>query len=78
MREAVHPKGSSAQPVEVYNQGIQLMHAKKFAEAQVKFQQALSENPNFAGGRQPAPNIVAKKRADQEDVGSDYLFAKRE
>jgi hypothetical protein len=24
------------------------MHAKKFAEAQVKFQQALSENPNFA------------------------------
>src|SRR5258708_12646892 len=37
-----------AQPVQVYNQGIQLMHAKKFAEAQVKFQQALSENPNFA------------------------------
>jgi tetratricopeptide (TPR) repeat protein len=37
-----------AQPVEVYNQGIQLMHAKKFAEAQVKFQQALSENPSFA------------------------------
>jgi Flp pilus assembly protein TadD len=37
-----------AQPVQVYNQGIQLMHAKKFAEAQVKFQQALSKNPNFA------------------------------
>src|SRR5258708_121319 len=37
-----------AQPVQVYNQGIQLMHAKKFAEAQVKFQQALSENPDFA------------------------------
>jgi tetratricopeptide (TPR) repeat protein len=37
-----------AQPVQVYNQGIQLMHAKKFPEAQVKFQQALSENPNFA------------------------------
>ncbi len=37
-----------AQPVQVYNQGIQLMHSKKFAEAQVKFQQALSENPNFA------------------------------
>jgi tetratricopeptide (TPR) repeat protein len=37
-----------AQPVEFYNQGIQLMHAKKFAEAQVKFEQALAENPNFA------------------------------
>ncbi len=37
-----------AQPVQVYNQGIQLMHAKKFAEAQAKFQQALSENPDFA------------------------------
>src|ERR1700756_5333734 len=37
-----------AQPVQVYNQGIQLMHSKKFAEAQVKFEQALAENPNFA------------------------------
>src|ERR1700745_1877252 len=37
-----------AQPVQVYNQGIQLMHSKKFAEAQVKFEQALSENPDFA------------------------------
>jgi outer membrane protein assembly factor BamD (BamD/ComL family) len=33
---------------EVYNQGIQLMHAKKFAEAEVKFQQARSGNPSFA------------------------------
>jgi tetratricopeptide (TPR) repeat protein len=41
-------KEQGAQPVQIYNQGIQLMHAKKFAEAQVKFQQALSENPNFA------------------------------
>jgi tetratricopeptide (TPR) repeat protein len=36
------------QPVQVYNQGIELMRAKKFAEAQIKFQQALSGNPNFA------------------------------
>ena len=35
-------------PVQAYNQGIQLMHAKKYAEAQVKFEQALSENANFA------------------------------
>jgi outer membrane protein assembly factor BamD (BamD/ComL family) len=34
--------------VQAYNQGIQLMHAKKYAEAQVKFEQALSENANFA------------------------------
>src|SRR6201987_6538333 len=37
-----------AQPGQVSNQGSQLMHAKKFAEAQVKFEQALAENPNFA------------------------------
>lgn len=36
------------QPVQLYNQGVQLMHANKFAEAQVKFEQVLSENPNFA------------------------------
>jgi Flp pilus assembly protein TadD len=35
-------------PVQAYNQGIELMHAKKYAEAQVKFEQALSENANFA------------------------------
>jgi outer membrane protein assembly factor BamD (BamD/ComL family) len=46
-REAALKREQGAQPVQVYNQGIQLMHAKKFAEAQVKFEQALSENPNF-------------------------------
>jgi tetratricopeptide (TPR) repeat protein len=32
----------------LYRQGIGLMHAKKFAEAQAKFEQAIAENPNFA------------------------------
>jgi tetratricopeptide (TPR) repeat protein len=36
-----------AEPVQSYNQGVQLMHGKKFAEAQIKFEQALSQNPNF-------------------------------
>jgi tetratricopeptide (TPR) repeat protein len=38
--------GSSA--FEVYNQGVDLMHAKKFTEAQMKFEQAIRDNPNFA------------------------------
>jgi tetratricopeptide (TPR) repeat protein len=38
--------GSSA--FKVYNQGVDLMHAKKFAAAQPKFEQAIRDNPNFA------------------------------
>ncbi len=38
--------GSSA--FKVYNQGVDLMYAKKFAAAQLKFEQAIRENPNFA------------------------------
>ena len=32
----------------VYNQGVDLMRAKKFAAAQAKFEQAIRDNPNFA------------------------------
>jgi tetratricopeptide (TPR) repeat protein len=32
----------------VYNEGVDLMHAKKFAAAQIKFEQAIRDNPNFA------------------------------
>ena len=31
-----------------YNQGVDLMHAKNFAAAQVKFEQAIRDNPDFA------------------------------
>ena len=32
----------------VYNQGVALMHAKKFAAAKIKFEQAIRDDPNFA------------------------------
>jgi tetratricopeptide (TPR) repeat protein len=32
----------------VYNQGLALMHTKNFAAAQIKFEQAIRDNPNFA------------------------------
>ena len=32
----------------VYNQGVALMHAKNFAAARIKFEQAVRDNPNFA------------------------------
>jgi tetratricopeptide (TPR) repeat protein len=32
----------------VYNQGVDFLHAKKFAAAQTKFEQAIRDNPNFA------------------------------
>jgi tetratricopeptide (TPR) repeat protein len=34
--------------IAVYNQGVELMLAKKFPEAQAKFEQAVKENPRFA------------------------------
>jgi tetratricopeptide (TPR) repeat protein len=48
--------GSAKQPVQkdsdpsitVYNQGVELMLAKKFPEAQAKFERAVRENPRFA------------------------------
>jgi len=46
--------GSVLQPevgisaIQVYNQGVDLMHAKKFAAARVKFEQAIQANPRFA------------------------------
>jgi TolA-binding protein len=46
--------GSVLQPevvisaIQAYNQGVDLMHAKKFAAARVKFEQAIQANPRFA------------------------------
>ena len=34
--------------LKVYNQGVALMRARNFAAAQIKFEQAIRENPNFA------------------------------
>src|SRR5580692_4415598 len=34
--------------ITIYNQGIDLMLAKRFSEAQAKFEQAVKENPRFA------------------------------
>jgi tetratricopeptide (TPR) repeat protein len=58
--------GSSA--FEVYNQGVDLMRAKKFAAAQIKFEQAIRDNPDFAEAhnnlgftlRQQGPQNYAK------------------
>src|SRR5258707_327462 len=46
--------GSVLQPevgisaIQAYNQGVDLMHAKKFAAARVKFEQAIQANPRLA------------------------------
>ena len=61
--------GSSA--FEVYNQGVDLMRAKKFAAAQVKFEQAIRADPDFAEAhnnlgftlRQQGPQNYAKALA---------------
>jgi outer membrane protein assembly factor BamD (BamD/ComL family) len=38
--------GSSA--FKLYNQGVDLTRAKKFAAAQIKFEQVIRNNPDFA------------------------------
>jgi tetratricopeptide (TPR) repeat protein len=58
--------GSSA--FKVYNQGVDLMRAKKFAAAQIKFEKAIRDNPDFAEAhnnlgftlRQQGPQNYAK------------------
>ena len=40
------PKGSDPS-IMIYNQGVELMLAKRFPEAQPKFEQAVQENPRF-------------------------------
>jgi tetratricopeptide (TPR) repeat protein len=58
--------GSSA--FKVYNQGVDLMRARKFAAAQIKFEQAIRDNPDFAEAhnnlgftlRQQGPQNYAK------------------
>jgi outer membrane protein assembly factor BamD (BamD/ComL family) len=34
--------------ITIYNQGVELMLAKRFPEAQAKFEEAVKENPRFA------------------------------
>src|ERR1700719_3692349 len=41
------PKGSDPS-IMIYNQGVEMMLAKRFPEAQAKFEQAVKENPRFA------------------------------
>src|SRR5271166_3044033 len=58
--------GASA--FKAYNQGVDLMHVRKFAAAQVMFERAIRDNPNFAEAhnnlgftlRQQGPQNYAK------------------
>jgi tetratricopeptide (TPR) repeat protein len=45
-RQAV--RKDSDPSITIYNQGVELMLAKRFPEAQAKFEQAVKENPRFA------------------------------
>jgi tetratricopeptide (TPR) repeat protein len=45
-KQAVRKDGDFS--VTIYNQGVDLMLAKRFPEAQAKFEQAVKENPRFA------------------------------
>jgi tetratricopeptide (TPR) repeat protein len=40
--------GEGRRAVRLYDQGVRAMNSKKFAEAQARFAQALTENPRFA------------------------------
>src|ERR1700719_2109998 len=45
-KQAVRKDGDPS--ITIYNQGVELMLAKRFPEAQAKFEQAVKENPRFA------------------------------
>ena len=67
--ESIPPQQEVGSSVfKVYNQGVDLMRAKKFAAAQIKFEQAIRDNPDFAEAhnnlgftlRQQGPQNYAK------------------
>ena len=45
---ATKPVKSTVDPTAVYNQGVALMHEKKYAEALVDFEKAVRSKPDFA------------------------------
>src|SRR6202011_4753214 len=45
-KQAVRKDGDPS--MTIYNQGVELMLAKRFPEAQARFEQAVKENPRFA------------------------------
>jgi tetratricopeptide (TPR) repeat protein len=45
-KQAVRKDGDPS--ITIYNQGVELMLAKRFPEAQARFEQAVKENPRFA------------------------------
>src|SRR6202047_5693610 len=49
--------------ITVYNRGVELMLAKKFPEAQAKFEQAVKENPRFAEAHNNLGNTLRKQGA---------------
>src|ERR1700740_3490908 len=49
--------------ITIYNQGVELMLAKRFPEAQAKFEQAIKENPRFAGAHNNLGYTLRKQGA---------------
>ena len=72
--------GSAKQPVQkdsdpsitVYNQGVELMLAKKFPEAQAKFEQAVKENPRFAEAHNNLGYTLRKQGAANYQKSLDH------
>jgi hypothetical protein len=69
--------GSVLQPevgisaIQVYNQGVDLMHAKKFAAARVKFEQAIQANPRFAEAHKNLPPLTHWRRVGNSQQMAD-------
>ena len=73
--------GSAKQPVRkdsdpsitVYDQGVELMLAKRFPEAEAKFEQAVKENPRFAEAHNNLGYTLRKQGAAHFQKSLEHL-----
>jgi tetratricopeptide (TPR) repeat protein len=58
--------------IKAYNEGVDLMKAKKFAQAQAKFEQAIKSNPNLAEAHNNLAFVLRKQGSQNFQLSLEH------